>query len=157
MDFSPDKQYRLDDLMPMIRQTLGEGRTVVIRPKGTSMLPLIRQGRDSVELSTLPERLKKYDLPLYQRSDGQYVLHRIVKTGQTYTCIGDNQFQKESGVTHRQMIAVVSAVYRDGKRIPITAFSYRVYCRLWHWSRPVRNLWVRMGHFIRRRILHTEK
>lgn len=140
MDLSPDKQYRLEDLMPMIQQTLAEGRTVVIRPRGTSMLPLIRQGKDSVELSALPERLKKYDLPLYQRPNGQYVLHRIVKAGETFTCIGDGQFQKETGVEQAWMIARVTAVYREGKRVSTTSFSYWLYCRLWHWSRPVRHL-----------------
>ncbi len=152
MDFSPDKQYRLDDLMPMIRQTLGEGRTVVIRPKGTSMLPLIRQGRDSVELSALPEKLRKYDLPLYQRPDGQYVLHRIVKVEETFTCIGDGQFKKETGVEQAWMIARVTAVYREGKRISTDAFSYKLYCRLWHWSRPARHLvWRAKMHMKRKR------
>lgn len=140
MDFSPDKQFRLEELMPMILKTVGEGRTVVIRPKGTSMLPLIRQGRDSVELSALPKKLKKYDLPLYQRPNGQYVLHRIVKARETFTCIGDNQFQKETGVEQAWMIACVTAVYREGKRISTDAFSYKLYCRLWHWSRLPRRL-----------------
>lgn len=137
---SSDKQYRLDDLMPHIRQTLAEGRSIAIGPKGTSMRPLIRQGIDFVELSPLPEKLKKYDIPLYQRPDGQYVLHRIVRAGETYTCIGDNQFKKETGVERGWMIAQVAAVYRGKKRVPVTAFSYKLYCRLWHWSRPVRGL-----------------
>lgn len=126
--------------MPHIRACLAEGRSVTIGPKGTSMLPLIRQGVDFVELSPLPEKLQKYDLPLYQRPDGQYVLHRIVKVGETYTCVGDNQFVRETGVTHDQMIALVTAVYRGEKRVAVTTFSYRLYCRLWHWTRPVRNL-----------------
>ena len=152
MDFSPDQQYRLDDLMPMIRQTLEEGRTVVIRPKGTSMLPLIRQGRDSVELSTLPAKLKKYDLPLYQRPNGQYVLHRIVKAGETFTCIGDGQYKKETGVRPEWMLAYVTAVYREGKRVSTDAFSYKLYCRLWHWSRPARHLvWRAKEHIKRKR------
>ena len=107
------------------------------------MMPLIRQGIDYVELSPLPQRLKKYDIPLYQRSNGAYVLHRVVKVEDTYTCIGDNQFIFETGVTHDQLIAVVSAIYRGEKRVPVTAFSYRVYCRFWHYSRPLRRLWLR--------------
>lgn len=156
MDLSPDKQYRLEELMPMIRASLAEGRTVVIKPRGTSMLPLIRQGKDSVELSALPERLKKYDLPLYQRPNGQYVLHRIVKAGDTYTCIGDNQFQKETGVAPEWMIAWVTAVYREGKRVSTDGFSHGLYCRLWHWSRPVRNLIVRGKHFLHKRVFRKK-
>lgn len=154
MNSSPDNLHRLEDLLPRIRQTIAQGRTIAIGPKGTSMLPLIRQGIDFVELSALPDKLKKYDLPLYQRPDGQYVLHRIVKAEDTYTCIGDNQYRLEIGVTHDQLIAVVTAIYRGEKRIPVTAFSYKAYCRFWHWTRPLRHLWLRGISFIKRRILH---
>ena len=153
MSSSSEKEYRLDELMPMIRAKLAAGESVVIGPKGTSMLPLIRQGVDFVELSPLPEKLKKYDLPLYQRSNGQYVLHRIVKARDSYTCIGDNQFDLERGVTYEQMIAVATAIYRGEKRIPVTAFSYRLYSRLWHWSRPVRCFGRRIKAVVNRRII----
>lgn len=150
MSSSPEKQYRLEELMPMIRAALEAGKSVTIGPKGTSMLPLIRQGTDYVELSPLPEKLKKYDLPLYQRSNGQYVLHRIVKAGDRYTCVGDNQFQRETDVAREQMIALVTAVYRGEKRISTDAFSYKAYCRLWHWSRPIRRFYRRCRAFLSR-------
>lgn len=140
--------------MPHIRQSLAAGRSVCIGPKGTSMLPLIRQGMDYVELSPLPDRLKKYDIPLYQRSDGQYVLHRIVRTGETYTCVGDNQFRLETGIAPERLIAVVTAIYRKDKKVPVTAFSYRLYCRLWHWTRPIRKFWRRGKGFLQRRLGH---
>ena len=151
MTSSPEKLHRLEELMPHIQRTLEQGRSIAIGPKGTSMLPLIRQGIDFVELSALPGKLKKYDLPLYQRDDGQYVLHRIVKAGDTYTCIGDNQYKLEPGVRQDQLIAVVTAIYRGEKRVPVTAFSYRLYCRLWHWSRPVRHFCLRARSFLRKR------
>ena len=72
---------RLDDLMPVIRERLEAGETVEFMPRGVSMLPLLRQGRDAVVLSPLPERLRKYDVVLYRRRNGQYVLHRIVECG----------------------------------------------------------------------------
>ena len=150
MTSSPDKLHRLEDLMPHIRQTLAQGKSIAIGPKGTSMLPLIRQGMDFVELSPLPEKLKKYDLPLYRRDDGQYVLHRIVRARDTYTCIGDNQYVLEKGVRQDQLIAVATAIYREEKRVPVTAFSYRLYCRLWHWSRPFRHLYHRGRAFLGR-------
>ena len=82
----------LDDLMPVIREQLDNCVSVRIEPRGTSMMPMIREGFDSVVLSKLPEKPKKYDVILYQRRNGQYVLHRLVKVGETYTFIGDNQF-----------------------------------------------------------------
>lgn len=146
----PEKFMQLEQLMPLIRETLTSGQSVSFSPRGTSMLPMLRQGKDSVELSPLPEKLNKYDLPLYQRDDGHYVLHRIVKTGETYTCIGDNQFEYEHGLRHAQMIALVTAFTRDGKRIEVTDPSYRLYCRFWVASRPVRHLWRRGINLLKR-------
>ena len=51
MTSSPEKLHRLEELMPHIQRTLEQGRSIAIGPKGTSMLPLIRQGIDFVELS----------------------------------------------------------------------------------------------------------
>ena len=133
----------MDSLMPLFREQLEAGKKVRFSPMGVSMLPMLRQGIDTVTLSPLPEKLQKYDLPLYRRDDGKYVLHRIVAVGDTYTCIGDNQFELETGLRHDQMIGVVTSFSRADREIPVTALSYRFYCRIWHYSRPIR-------HFIRR-------
>lgn len=153
MDSLLEKEIALDSIMPLIKETLATGRSVQFSPRGTSMLPMIRQGIDRVTLSPLPDALKKYDLPLYQRDNGQYVLHRIVKTGETYTCIGDNQFQLEPGLRHDQMIAVVTTFTRGDKTIPVTAPSYKIYCRFWHFSRPLRHFRRRGVGWIRRHLL----
>lgn len=134
------KEVRLQDVMPIIRQKLSEGQSVRLYPKGVSMLPMLRQGIDSVLLSPLPGKLKKYDLPLYQRRDGHYVLHRIVKVGQTYTCIGDNQYKYEPGVRHEQLIAVVTGYYRDEEFRSVKSFRYKFYCRFRHWTRFPRHV-----------------
>lgn len=141
-------QVRLDDLMPLFREQLAAGKSVKFSPRGVSMLPMLRQGIDSVVLSPLPEKLRKYDLPLYRRDNGKYVLHRIVKAGQTYTCIGDNQFAPEPGLRQDQMIAVVTAFTRGSRRIPVTDLGYRLYCRVWHWTRPVRRFLGRVKRFV---------
>lgn len=127
--------------MPLIKEQLAAGRKVRFSPRGTSMRPMLRQGIDSVVLSPLPEKLRKYDLPLYQRDNGQYVLHRIVKVGESYTCIGDNQFALESGVRHDQMIALVDAFTRGTREYDVTHPGYWLYCRLWHHSRWLRYCW----------------
>lgn len=143
MDSLHEKQYRLEELLPLILEGLESGRTVKFSPRGVSMLPMLRQGIDSVILSPVPEKLKKYDLPLYRRTGGQFVLHRIIRAGERYTCMGDNQFDPEPGLEHGQMIALVTAFTRGERRIPVTDPGYRLYCRLWHYSRPVRRLWRR--------------
>lgn len=136
-----ERQIKLDELMPLMRECLGNGQSVQFSPRGVSMLPMLRQGKDTVTLSPLPERLKKYDLPLYQREDGHYVLHRVVRVGETYTCIGDNQFVYEAGLKHEQMIALVTSFTRDEKIHSVNERTYRLYCRFWHFSRPIRRVW----------------
>ncbi len=116
------------------------------------MLPMLRQGVDTVVLSPVPEQLRKYDIPFYRRDNGQFVLHRIVAVGESYTCIGDNQFELEPGVRKEQVIAVVSAFSRGGREIPVTSLGYRCYCRFWHYSRPIRHLWRRALGWLRRKL-----
>lgn len=143
---------RLNQLMPLFCERLAAGQKVTFSPQGISMLPMLRQGVDTVTLAQLPEKLKKYDLPLYQRRDGQYVLHRVVETGETYTCIGDGQFVYEKGLTHQQMIAVVTSFTRGQKEYSVTDWRYRLYCRVWHYSRPVRGLFARCLGGLRARV-----
>ena len=143
---------RMAQLMPLIQERLVAGQTVRFSPMGISMLPMLRQGIDSVVLSPVPEKLKKYDLPLYQRHDGKYVLHRIIRAGDTYTCMGDNQFQPEPGLHHDQMLALVTAFYRDERQIRCDSLMYQLYCRIWHYSRPVRRFWRRGIGWLRRHL-----
>ena len=136
--------------MPLIQEQLDRGQTVRFSPRGTSMLPMLRQGLDTVTLSPAPERLRKFDLPLYRRENGQYVLHRVIRASSAYTCMGDNQFAPEPGVGHDQVIALVTAFSRDGREYSVHSPAYWFYCRLWHFSRPVRRLWRRGRSLLRR-------
>ena len=100
---------------------------------GDSMMPLLRQGKDLLIIGSKPaERLKKYDVPLYKRDSGQYVLHRILKVRKNdYVLCGDNRWQKETGVTDRHIIGVLTAVVRDGKEISVSDRRYWLYVHLW--------------------------
>lgn len=129
----------LDDLMPLITEQLSLGQSVKFSPRGVSMLPMLRQGVDSVVLSPLPQQLKKYDIPLYKRENGSYVLHRVIKVGEHYTLMGDNQFVKEEGISHSQLIGVVTAFYRGDKKYSTDNVLYRGYCVLWCAVRPARH------------------
>ena len=130
----------LEQLFPLMQERLAKGESVQFTPKGISMRPMIEGGRDQIVLSPLPEKLRKYDLPFYRRDDGHFVLHRIVKVGQTYTCIGDHQLVYERGVRQDQMIALATGLYRKGKYYSLDSFGYKLYSRLWHWMRPLRRV-----------------
>ena len=138
-------------LMPLLRERLAAGQTVRYLPfRGISMLPMLRQGKDSVELAPLPEKLKKYDLPLYQYPSGKYVMHRVVDVTDThYICLGDNLTERET-ICPEQMIAVVSAFRRGEKRIGVEDPRYRLYCRVWVALFPLRKGFRRVKRLLRR-------
>ena len=108
--------------------------------KGSSMMPLIKQDRDLLVISKKPQcRLKKYDVPLYKRDNGQYVLHRILEVRKNdYVLCGDNRWGKEYGITDRHIIGVLTAVIRNGKEIKMNDTKYRLYVHLWCDLFPVR-------------------
>ena len=69
----PEESIRnvsMAELVPLFQEQLEMGRSVRFAPRGVSMLPMLRPGLDTVVLSPAPERLKKFDLPLYQRDNG---------------------------------------------------------------------------------------
>lgn len=128
-------------VMPLIRERLAAGQNVKnLGFQGVSMLPMLRQGKDSVELAPLPEKLRKYDLPVYRNAAGKYVIHRIVDVrGGRYICRGDNTYHDEN-IAPEQMVAVVCAFARAGKRTSVQDWRYRCYCRVWCAVYPIRRL-----------------
>ena len=119
---------------------------------GDSMLPLIRQGRDLLVIVPAAGRLKKYDIPLYRRDSGQYVLHRVVKVREhDYVLCGDNRWHREKGITDRHIIGVLSAVIRDGKEISMSDRRCRLYARLWCGLFPLRAV-ILIGRHVLKRI-----
>lgn len=147
----PENRMDGEEMMALVRQQLAMGQRVRYLPfRGVSMKPMLRQGKDSVELSPLPDSLKKYDLPVYQYPGGKYVMHRVVEVRQDCCiCIGDNLVEREQ-IPRDWMIGIVSAFCRGEKRISVEAPGYRLYCRVWVGLYPVRKLWKRTKRFLRR-------
>ena len=133
-----------EELIALIRERTQKGQSVRYIPfQGISMLPMLRQGKDAVEASPLPQRLKKRDLPIYRMPSGKIVMHRVVKDcGGYYLCNGDNLTSFEK-VPHKDMIALVTAFTRDGKRIEISDWRYQTYTFVWHYFRPLRHFYRR--------------
>lgn len=118
---------------------------------GDSMLPLIRQGRDLLMIVPPAGRLKKYDIPLYKRDSGQYVLHRILAVrDKDYVICGDNRWSREHGITDQHIIGVLTAIIRDGKEIPMSDWRLRFYAHLWCDLFPLRAFILRELHVLKR-------
>ena len=138
MDNKNKKRVSLEELYPAIQESLDTGGTVELPITGTSMLPLLVQGRDTV-LIKKAHTVKKGDIIFYRRDDGHFVLHRIVgKNEKGYILCGDNQWKKEYGILQRHIIAVVTTVNRKGKEIKTDDFGYMLYSKLWMLVLPIR-------------------
>ena len=139
------KTISLSAMYPIIKEVLDNGGTFSLTITGSSMYPFILGGRDQVTLSPVPVKLKKNDLPLYRRKNGQFVLHRIVKVCKdgTYTCCGDHQWQLEKGLKHEQMVGIATSYVRKGKALTNKNLIYRMYRTVWTWLLKYR--WIFFG------------
>jgi len=127
-----NNEFYLGEVQGIMQEVMNSGGEFRFYPKGKSMLPLIRQGKDSIALVAVQGQLKKYDLPLYVRNNGQFVLHRVIgEDSNGYIMCGDNQTTLEYGILPQQIRAKVCAVYRKDRRVEITDKSYILYCKLW--------------------------
>lgn len=129
-------------------EELKEKGVLVYTNVGTSMRPLIRQGKDVMIIKSFDNccKLKKMDVPLYKRENGQYVLHRIIKVNKEgYVIRGDNTYSNEYGVTDSQILGVLSGVIRNGKEISVNSLGYKVYSYFWLYTYYIRKVvvWVK--------------
>lgn len=105
---------------------------------GDSMMPLLRNRRDVVKIVPAKGILKKYDLPLYKRPTGEYVLHRIVKVKKDhYVICGDNRFGREK-VPFDWIVGVTESIFRDDLEVSIDNPQYVSYVK-----KVCRTFWIR--------------
>lgn len=123
-------------------EQLQQHGSLVYTNVGDSMLPLLRQKRDLLIIKKRPAgRCKKYDVVLYRRPSGQYVLHRILKVRTAgYVICGDNRRCREFDVPDEWIIGILTGVVRDGKEIELSGFRYWLYVHLW-----CDFFWIRAG------------
>lgn len=145
------REVAFDELMPIIEDSFCQGLTVTLPITGNSMRPLFSHKRDSVVLSACdPRSLKRGDVPLYRRDNGQYVLHRVVRVEKdTYTLTGDAQWELEVDLPKENVLAVMTGFIRKGKAVDCRCFGYRVYVTVWMCLRPLRPLIVRVWRKLR--------
>lgn len=119
---------------------LAEHGELIYTNVGTSMLPMIKQGRDLFTLKKKTEaRCKKYDVVLYRIPSGRYVMHRIVEVREhDYVILGDNCPNKEYGITDDDILGVLTRFVRRGKEYSVEHRGYRLYAAVWYAVYPLR-------------------
>ena len=155
-------KHSLTDEITDFETVLKEKGSLIYWNRGISMRPLIRQERDHFSVVPKTEgRLKKYDVVLYRRKTGGYVLHRILRIRpQDYGIRGDNTYRMEYGITDKDILGVMSEFCRDGgKWISVEDPLYKAYVRFWHFIYPLRWCYVKLKHLGGRvlRRLHFRK
>ena len=93
---------------------------------GVSMLPMLKNRRDTIVVLAKTERLKRLDVALYRRGE-DYVLHRVLQPIEGgYIIRGDNCYSDEK-VPENAVIGVLSEFFRKGKHFYCTDKKYFKY------------------------------
>jgi hypothetical protein len=114
---------------------------------GMSMWPMLKNRRDRIVIAPVGGRkLRRWDVPLYRRPDGKYILHRILRVKQDHFVIrGDNTYALER-VPKEWVIGYLTEFYRKGKHVKTDSLAYRCYAAVWHFLYFPRLCWL----FLRR-------
>lgn len=117
---------KMADLIPIMNEAFENDKTFSFPINGTSMQPFLKTG-DVVTVAK-PINLKKYDIILYLRDNGQYVLHRIVKIKNgAFVLLGDHQVCKEYPIYPNQVLAKVISYQKGNKEKELKGFKYNLY------------------------------
>lgn len=145
------KTVSIQELGPIIAAKVNSGGTAELTVSGRSMLPLLLDRVSRVRFGAISVP-KRGDMILYRRTNGTYVLHRIVKCCDdgTYTICGDGQTVLEPGIRREQMLAVAVAFARRDKWRECTSPPYSLWWRIHVADMPLRRLWKRGMNFLRR-------
>lgn len=153
------KLVSLEDMTPVMLEIMEAGGEAAFAPSGISMLPMLHHRTDKVVLVKPEFPLKKYDLPLYRRDDGRFILHRVVevKKDGTYVMCGDNLWVRETGIRDDNIIGVVKSFERNGVHYECTDKKYIFYCKFWNFIYPLRKFAKRSTGFIIRKLIKIKR
>ncbi len=121
-------------------QELERTGSLMFTTVGRSMRPFLRSGEDMMVIEARKDsRFRPRDVVLYRRKSGKYVLHRIMAVRkEDYVLCGDNCWELERGIRDEQILGVLTAVIREGKRLDISSRSYRFKVFGWWMLFPIR-------------------
>lgn len=136
------KQVDTQEYMSMLRSLTEQGHSVSVLVSGSSMLPFLTGGRDTVYFSKPVSPLRRGDIVFYVRSNGQFVMHRIrrVNRNGSFDIIGDAQNETEKNIRSEQIFARVDSVCRKGRMLSPDSFLWRIFSGPWLCIIPLRRI-----------------
>ena len=118
---------------------------------GISMLPMLKERRDTIVVRPKTEKLKPLDVALYRRGN-DYVLHRVLSVTDTgYVIRGDNCYSDEI-VPESAVFGVLTEFFRKEKHVFCTDKKYLRYARNRIKTYKVRRFFVRAKQKIKNAI-----
>lgn len=130
------------EYVSVLRDLTEEGKTVSMLISGSSMAPFLIHQRDYIYFKKPDRPLHKGDMVFYQRSSGQFVMHRIYKIRpEGVYMIGDAQTQVEGPLDPSCVFALVIRVRRKGKDIRPGDFWWEFFEHIWLRVIPLRR-WI---------------
>ncbi|MBR5314842.1 MAG: S24/S26 family peptidase [Clostridia bacterium] len=111
------------------REILEKDGVLAQLPVGFSMYPMLRQKHDTVVIEKINEKPKENDVVFYQKDNGKYVLHRVIKVEKEgYIIRGDNCFFNEYDIKDRHILGILKGFYRGEKYVDCqTNKKYKIY------------------------------
>lgn len=144
------------ELVALIEVALERGARVRFRATGGSMVPFLRH-HDVVELERVSHsQYRPGDIVLAQRSDGGYVLHRIVRLAEGRGLVASDGGQTDGWIPFDNMVARARAVQRRGRWLRLDTPLARHAGLLWARIRFVGWPLLRLALKVRRRILRPQ-
>lgn len=135
-----DTNLFLDSVMTMLAQG---AENIPVPVSGTSMTPFLHPG-DAVFLNILKEEPKPGDIILFQRRNGRYILHRVMKVrGDVIWFLGDAQSVREP-VKRDQLKAIATAAVVRGLRLDPKSLRWKLYAFGWRHLVPLRPVIVKI-------------
>ena len=109
---------------------------------GVSMLPMLKNRRDTIVVKAKTERLQPLDVALYKRGDA-YILHRVLSVTESgYIIRGDNCYYDEI-VPEEAVIGVLTEFFRKKKHYFCTDKKYLRYVKKRLKNYKVRRFFIR--------------
>ena len=139
VDAASRLEFPNDKFLPLVRECVAKGETVIISVKGYSMRPFLEHLRDRVKLAPWTA-LSVGDAVLAEVSPDHFVLHRIIDIdGRQLTLMGDGNFVGTEQCSTGDIKAVVTHVIDADGRIHESNNRWRRWAaKVWRWLRPVR-------------------
>lgn len=131
-----------------IEDVLNEKGVYVGPTVGVSMLPMLKNRRDTIVVKPKTERLKRLDVALYKRGEA-YILHRVLQAVDGgYIIRGDNCYVDEN-VPESAVIGVLVEFFRKDKHVLCTDEKYIRYAERRLKTYKIRRFFVRLKRKIR--------